>query len=334
MSSENSLKLLWIWIKKLFERCPKKKIAKKQTDLFIVCGHRGSPTKEIENTIPSFDLAIKEGANSIETDLCITKDKIVVLWHDWNPNDTVALLREKELEPDVKYKPLFPDHFSDYRKEISKLTLSEFLQNYHYIEKESSIPENIEISTLKDFFEWAVKKEELQQIFFDLKVPSSNTELSIDLMQEVKKLADQFKPKFKIIIETYSTKILLPLKEKFPGFSYSLDVELPPGIVLLPRKYSGVKKALKYLNDIAIILRPRFTTIANWVTFRRLINFEVKKQRRCNRKYPDKQIKYIVGGTINRESEIDCLIKLGIDGIQTDYPARLYALVKQYNLKS
>jgi glycerophosphoryl diester phosphodiesterase len=329
----SGIKLSWLWIKKLFASCPKRYKRKKQNIVFIICGHRGSPTKEIENTIPSFCLAMNEGANSVETDLCITKDKVVVLWHDWNPDEIVALLREKGLEPDVKYKPYIPQLFNEKRKKISELTYNEFSEGYCYIEKGSSIPLKIQIPILEDFFSWAIKYDSLYSVFLDLKVPASESELAVEIISQVQRLVDQYKPKFKIIIETFGEKILLLLKENFSEFKFTYDAELKPGIVLLPRKYSGVKKAIKYANEIAVILRPRIITIANWVTFRRLMRFEVKKQRRYNRKNPDKKVKHIVGCTINNEGEMDCLIRIGISGMQTDYPNKLLRIAKNYNLK-
>ena len=144
----SGIKLSWIWLKKLFESCPRRYKYNKQDSLFIICGHRGSPSKEVENTIPSFTLAMDEGANSIETDLCITKDKVIILWHDWNPDKVVSMFREKGLEPDVKYKPFVPDIFSAQRKKISQLTYHEFSESYNYIEKGSSIPLKIKIPTI------------------------------------------------------------------------------------------------------------------------------------------------------------------------------------------
>ncbi|CAD5207335.1 unnamed protein product [Bursaphelenchus okinawaensis] len=49
---------------------------------FKVGGHRGSPKLEPENTIPSFELAKKEGADLIEFDVSLTKDGVAVLLHD------------------------------------------------------------------------------------------------------------------------------------------------------------------------------------------------------------------------------------------------------------
>ena len=64
---------------------------------FLIIGHAGSPLKEMENTVKSFQTALDEGANAIETDVCLTADGVLALWHDWDPNSTVANLRQMGL---------------------------------------------------------------------------------------------------------------------------------------------------------------------------------------------------------------------------------------------
>jgi len=105
-----------IWIKELFRFCPYSKANIDKNNLFLTCGHRGSPVNEPENTIPSFERALREGANALEVDVCVTKDKEVILWHDWNPDELVAIIREKGFEPEVAYKPEFPAPFIGFRK--------------------------------------------------------------------------------------------------------------------------------------------------------------------------------------------------------------------------
>ncbi len=48
----------------------------------LVLGHRGSPLKEIENTLASFRQAIKDGADGVELDIRPTTDHILVISHD------------------------------------------------------------------------------------------------------------------------------------------------------------------------------------------------------------------------------------------------------------
>lgn len=49
---------------------------------FLVIAHRGASGSEIENTLPAFRRAVREGADFAETDLRLTADGEVVLFHD------------------------------------------------------------------------------------------------------------------------------------------------------------------------------------------------------------------------------------------------------------
>lgn len=50
--------------------------------MFIVYAHRGASEYAPENTMSSFYLGLKQGANGIETDVRKTKDGVLVLFHD------------------------------------------------------------------------------------------------------------------------------------------------------------------------------------------------------------------------------------------------------------
>ncbi len=49
---------------------------------FVVIGHRGASGYAPEHTIPSYDLAIRLGADFIEQDLQMTRDGVLVAFHD------------------------------------------------------------------------------------------------------------------------------------------------------------------------------------------------------------------------------------------------------------
>ena len=49
---------------------------------FLIFGHRGSPRRFPENTLPSFDEALRAGADGFETDLRLLSDRTAVLYHD------------------------------------------------------------------------------------------------------------------------------------------------------------------------------------------------------------------------------------------------------------
>ena len=49
---------------------------------FLILGHRGSPYKERENTVASFEAALRDGADGFETDLRLLSDRTAILFHD------------------------------------------------------------------------------------------------------------------------------------------------------------------------------------------------------------------------------------------------------------
>lgn len=322
-----------VWIRELFRFCPISKLKVDRENLFLVCGHRGSPINEPENTIPSFERALREGVNALETDLCVTKDKQVIHWHDWNPDELVALIREQGIEPEVAYKPDFPAPFSGLRNKTSELTFEEFRKHFNYTRKGESEPVNAHIPTFREFIEWIKDKPQIKYVFLDIKVPRDEKELILDILDQLDALIKEFKPTTKFIIETFYTEVLEIAKKKYPNLNYSLDVEIPPGFIFLPRIHSTVKVATTHKNNVAIIMRPRQITFASWITFRRVIWYDVRRKLHLNKKSDSQKIDFLIGCTINNKKEMECLIKSGINGMQTDYPRRLTNLAKQYKLK-
>ena len=58
----------------------------------VVLAHRGDSKRFPENTMPAFESALKMKVDVIETDIHITKDGVVVIWHD---DDLTRLCGEK-----------------------------------------------------------------------------------------------------------------------------------------------------------------------------------------------------------------------------------------------
>ena len=48
----------------------------------LMMGHRGSPSMITENTLPSFQKSIDQGADGIELDIRLSKDGQLVVFHD------------------------------------------------------------------------------------------------------------------------------------------------------------------------------------------------------------------------------------------------------------
>ena len=50
----------------------------------IIIGHRGAPILAVENTIESFNKAFEAGIQGIELDVQLSKDGVLVVFHDWS----------------------------------------------------------------------------------------------------------------------------------------------------------------------------------------------------------------------------------------------------------
>ncbi len=296
------IKLIPAWISEFFHFCPLQRRKSVDNNLFLIIGHRGSPGREIENTINSFDRAMREGANALEIDLSMTADGAIVLWHDWDPNDTVAILRESGFEPFVRYKPHPPALGKESRRKLSSMDLKEFRENFDYKLRHSNNSESVGayIPTLRDFFEWSKGQENLHYVFFDIKCPASDCDLSVNIMERIQELMEEYKPRFRAVMETAIVSVYEKMKSNMNGFDCSLDIEAPAGIILDPTEYSSVSTAIINGNRFAIAMRPRKITIANWTTYRRIIRHDIKLRKNYNLNNPNKKIYSLICATVNK----------------------------------
>jgi glycerophosphoryl diester phosphodiesterase len=75
---------------------------------FLIFGHRGSPRRFRENTIESFEGALREGADGFETDLRRLSDGTAVLFHDDEVNGrAVESLSSQDLPRAQRVRDLF-----------------------------------------------------------------------------------------------------------------------------------------------------------------------------------------------------------------------------------
>jgi glycerophosphoryl diester phosphodiesterase len=74
---------------------------------FLIFGHRGSPRRFRENTVESFEGALREGADGFETDLRRLSDGTAVLFHDDEVNgQPVESLASRDLASAARVRDL------------------------------------------------------------------------------------------------------------------------------------------------------------------------------------------------------------------------------------
>jgi len=311
----------------VFAKCPTRMGSEFLPEHFLVVAHRGSTSKFPENTLPAMDEALNvEGANALQVDLSLTKDKQVVLWHDWDPNNPIALIRQEGREPVVKFKPFSPSQESGWRKKISDLTLAKLREHHGYEDKITHAKSNLQIPAFQDFIEWATQQEKLKAVFLKLKIPANESRLAAVMLKEIKRIVGGMNPapRFQFIFTTPHQEVLNGVKNQFDDFLFSYDREIPAVGVINYHRFTTIPQAMEYKNRFAGIGLPIYVgspTLSPWEIYQHILTLDFK----IRDGYIKSNSKYIkmISWVFNDVKKMRCLIHLGVDGIVTDQPKLL-----------
>jgi glycerophosphoryl diester phosphodiesterase len=277
---------------------------------------------EVENTLPSFRRAMDEGANGLELDLNVTLDGEVIVWHDFEPSELRSRIRRWGLEPEVPFQPIVPRD-PQHRKPTSELLLSDVRRYFGYASKKTKERVDVLIPTLTDFMEWADGEDRLGLVFFDVKLPPRELKLVPRLLQKLDLLVERLRPRYRIVLESCHPEVAVELARHGPRYTYALDVEPHPGVVIWPESSSAVKAAIRHRFRLATPQKPRSITLWPFKTHRRIVERDLALMRAHNESSPEQALESLIAFVINEEPEMGTLIDLGVSGIQSDYPGRL-----------
>ena len=251
-----------------------------------------------ENTIPAMIKAIDLGANTLEMDICFTKDKEALVSHDpfFNHDITTkpdgSFIKEKEekqyniytmnyaevkrYDVGLKPHPLFPEQqkIAVYKPRLSDLIDS--VEKYIAEKKLKSVNYNIETKTTPA----------TDNIFHP--GPAAFVDM---LMQVINEKGIQKR----VIIQSFDIRTLIYLHEKYPSVKTSL--------LSAADNKSSFRKQLKDLGFTPTIYSPEMSLVSDALI------------KDCH----GKKIK-VIPWTVNDKNEIARLKALGVDGIITDFP--------------
>lgn len=115
----------------------------------LVAGHRGNPSAAPENTMVSFQSAVDAGVDMLELDIQMTKDKKLILMHNFTVDNTtngsgavkdLTLAQIRTLDAGCKFSPVFSgekvplfteflEHFSKYPNLLFNFEIKEYPEN-------------------------------------------------------------------------------------------------------------------------------------------------------------------------------------------------------------
>jgi glycerophosphoryl diester phosphodiesterase len=269
---------------------------------FLVVGHRGAPLEAAENTIAAFDAAVALGARALELDLCVTADRQVVVWHDRDPDDTVAVARQNGAEG-LLYVPFVPSGGSSYRRPVDQLTLDDLRMTHGYARRGTSARDPAAtIPLLADVLDWAARTPELEALYLDIKV--GRPEDAALILGEVAASGLAGVTLYALSIERAIVEAMIA--EDVPGVRVVFDHE--EGGALARSEELG-------LRDLSLgltILRSESAVLD-----------EVEEARLARAK---KRIDSITVWTLSEPMQMTRFLFHGVDAIVTDDPARLDAI--------
>jgi glycerophosphoryl diester phosphodiesterase len=267
------------------------------TEPWIV-GHRGSPTEEVENTIPSFERAVaQDGANALEMDISVTREGELLVWHDFDPTGIDARLRQWNFEPQVRFRP------RSFDGPVSELTVAEARERLGFVGVT-----DLHIPTLGEVFDWARGRPSLGLVFLDVKLPARRVDLLPTLLRRLDQLLATAMPRFTLVLECGELELADEIRRLGAKHPIALDV----------RSKTEIDAVSRLECTWACAQKPR--PLQSLFPFKRqcqlLADCDGGDCSRC-------------AFTINDEEEMRALIDLGVSAIQTDRPALLRSVLAQ-----
>ncbi|MFD3002746.1 glycerophosphodiester phosphodiesterase [Pontibacter toksunensis] len=261
-----------------------------------VQGHRGARGLMPENTIPAMKKAIDLGVTTLELDVVISKDRLPVVSHEPYFSAVISLTPEGKTIPasEEKNHNLYELNYSDIRKfDVGSKAHPDF-------------PGQKKVATYKPLLSELIDSVESYVAGRSLPAPRYNIEFksSPDLDEVFQPVPQEFVKlvmqvvrekgiENRVITQSFDPRILEEIHKQYPA--------MPTAYLVSNTK--GLKENLQRLSFLPDVYSP----------YHMLVDKETVAA--CHAK----GLK-IIPWTVNDKARIDELVKMGVDGIITDYP--------------
>jgi glycerophosphoryl diester phosphodiesterase len=294
-------------------------------DAFDLQGHRGARGLAPENTLEGFATALQIGVTTLELDLGVTKDDVVIVSHD------------RLLNPDFTRGP--NGHFLPAPgPPIRTLTLAELKQydigrlkpgtRYAATFSGQRPVDGARIPALREVFA-LTERMGASDVRFNIETkltPTSGAETAdpARFADAVAAVVREHRMTARVTVQSFDWRTLAALRHIAPEIERScLTVETPqedtvrrgqPG----PSPWTGGLDVDDFGGSI-----PKLVTAAGchiWSPFHRNVDAQAMSEARAA------GIR-VIPWTVNERADMERLIDLGVDGLISDYPDRLRAVL-------
>jgi glycerophosphoryl diester phosphodiesterase len=259
-------------------------------------GHRGTRGLMPENTIQAMKKALDIGVETLELDVVISKDKQVVVSHD--PYMTAEITNKPDGTPvtaaeqkDIKLYQLTYDQVRKY--DVGSRKHPQFPEQQNFRAYKPLLTELI------DSVEAYVKAKKLPKPNYNIEIKMSPLPDSVynpgpaEFVQLVMPICQKKLPVSRYNIQSFDARPLQLIHKQYPKVT----------LAYLTANPKTVADNLTTLGFTPAIYSPYYKTVTD------------ETVKLCH----EKGMK-IIPWTVNTKPEIETLVKLGVDGIITDYP--------------
>lgn len=257
-------------------------------------GHRGFRGHFPENTLTAFKEAVKLGVDAIELDIVISKDSQVVVSHEPWFNHRICSGPDGEKVRSRRQRNLHTMNYSEIRQyDCGKLGNSEFPQQKAIPEYKPLLSEVIET------MEACCRENHLAPVQYNIEIKSSKMgdRKYHPVPKKIAALLDAVIKRYnineRILVQSFDVRSLQEFHKLEPSIR----------IGLLIANLGSVEHNVKKLGFVPYMYNPNVKMVRASL---------VKQVHRKGAK--------IIVWTVNSEKDMQRLIKLGVDGLITDYP--------------
>lgn len=256
-------------------------------------GHRGARGHLPENTLPAFRLALEMGVDTLELDVGVTRDGVVVVHHDRRLNPDVARLDGKWVDAPAPT--------------IYSLNLSE-LQRY-------------DVGRLRPGSEYA-KRFPQQKPLDGTRIPRLSEVLALKSRYNIETKISPEHPDETLAPEPFARALIAEIRKAGAAQRTTIQSFDFRTLKIVEREAPEIATVYLTQGKASVPAKVREAGARVWSPdFRDLNPASVAAARQLGLR--------IVCWTVNEPADIASAIALGVDGIISDYPDRVIAFRKK-----
>jgi glycerophosphoryl diester phosphodiesterase len=289
---------------------------------FDLQGHRGARGLAPENTLVAFAKALDIGVTTLELDLGMTRDGVLVVAHDLrlNPNLTRNAQGEWLSAPGPAVNTLSLTELQQH--DVGRLKPGTAYANAY---PEQQAADGQQVPTLEAVFE-LVKQRGQTRVRFNIEPKTNPTapELTAapeDFVRALLKLLDQHQLRQRVTVESFDWHTLRAVQRLAPNIpTVALTTQQGPPYNLADPRWTDGMTLAAHAGSTPQMVKAVGAKV--WSPHQRDLSLETLKQAHSLGLM-------VIPWTVNDTSVIDRFLDWGVDGLISDHPERVRAVMQR-----